>query len=103
MTTTMTTEISEYDDSKFRKIKRFRSESESPSQTGKQLSVYYSQEDFNVQLPNSIAQADSPANLVYSIFTNDKILYTKQELLLIIHKLHCMLKTTFATDCSYIS
>jgi len=53
----------------------------------------------NVQILHS----QSPQDLIYAIQTSDKTLFTKQELLDIITKLHHMYNPQFPEPCTYIS
>ena len=50
-----------------------------------------------------IMYTNTPQDLVYNILLSKQEIYTKQELLEIIHKLHNMLDPQISGDCSYIS
>jgi len=56
-----------------------------------------------ITIPSSVLGAESPQELVYNILINDKIVYTKQELLFVMGKLHQMINPKFGGDCTYIS
>ena len=57
----------------------------------------------DITVPVSILSSQTPQDLAFAVITNEKPLYTKQELLLIIAKLNKMLNPQFERECTYIS
>ncbi len=57
----------------------------------------------SVILPQKVAHATNPQDLVYAILTSEKVYYSKQELLMIIGRVDQMLSPKFDGECTYIA
>ncbi len=91
-------------DTNFRKLKRrkLNSGDDAPQQPSTFNTGQVTMPTPEVTIPVPILYAESPQDLAFAILTSDKFVYTKQELLLIVNKMHQMLAFKFDGECSYI-